>query len=174
MLVYVGCMLVYVGVCWCMLVFDYYNGGIMGNRKTDLVVLQGNINAQRYVADVLNEHALPCIRQHGPGVPLMQDNAGPHVARVTTRFLQQNNVNVMSWPAASSDLNPIELIWDQPGRKARANHQIDNVRDLTRALQQEWRNLPNALVLRYVTSMRRMIIACILANGGHICFFIHT
>jgi len=28
-------------------------GGIMGNRKTDVVVV-GNINAQRYVADVLN------------------------------------------------------------------------------------------------------------------------
>ena len=27
---------------------------------------------------------------------------------------------------------------------------------------------PNALVLRYVTSMRRRIIACIHANGGHI------
>jgi len=70
-------------------------GGIMGNRKTDLVVVQGNINAQRYVADVLNAYALPFIRQHGPGVTLMQDNARPHVARVTTQLLQQNNVNVM-------------------------------------------------------------------------------
>ena len=140
----------------------------MGNRETDLVVVQSNINAQRYDADVLNEHTLPFIRQHGPGVKLMQDNAHPHVAGVTTQFLQQNNVNVMPWPAASSDLNPIELIWDQLGRKARANHQIDNVRDLTRALQQEWRNLRNALVLRYVRSMRRRIITCIHANVGHI------
>ena len=29
-------------------------GGIMGNRKTYLVVVQGNINAQRYVADMQN------------------------------------------------------------------------------------------------------------------------
>ncbi|WAR30890.1 TCB2-like protein, partial [Mya arenaria] len=136
-------------------------GGIMGNRKTDLVFVQGNIDAQRYVADVLNAYALPFIRQHGPGETLMHDNARPHVARATTQFLQQNNVNVMPWPAVSPDLNPIEHIWDQLGRKARAYHQIDNVRDLTRALQQKWRNLPNALVLRYVTSMRRRIIACI-------------
>ena len=34
-------------------------GVIMGNRKTDLVVAQGNINEQRYVADVLNSYALP-------------------------------------------------------------------------------------------------------------------
>ena len=64
-------------------------GGIVGNRKTDLVILQGNINIQRYVADVLNAYALPFTHQHGPGVTLMQDNACPHVARVTTQFLQQ-------------------------------------------------------------------------------------
>ena len=46
-------------------------GGIIGNRRTDLVVVQGNINARRYVADVLNPHALPFIRQHGPDVTLM-------------------------------------------------------------------------------------------------------
>jgi len=139
----------------------------MGNRKTALVVVHDNINAQRCVADMLNAYALPFICQHGPGVTLMQDNARPHEARVTTQFLQQNNVNVMPWPAVFPDLNPIEHIWDQLGRKARANHQFDNVCDLTRALQQEWRNLPNALVLRYVTSMWRRIIACIYANGGH-------
>ena len=64
---------------------------------------QGIINAQRYVADVLNPHALPFIRQHGPDVTLMQDNARPHVVRVITQFLQQNNVNVMPWPAVSPD-----------------------------------------------------------------------
>ena len=127
-------------------------GGIMGNRKTDLVVVQCNINAQRYVADLLNAYALPFIRQLGPGVTLMQDNARPHVARVTTQFLKQNNVNVMPWPAVSPDLNPIEHIWDQLGRRTRANHQSDDVRDLTRALQQEWRNLPNAL---YCVTLRR-------------------
>jgi len=36
-------------------------GVIMGNRKTDLVVVQGNSNAQRYVADMLNAYALPFI-----------------------------------------------------------------------------------------------------------------
>ncbi|WAR30417.1 TCB2-like protein [Mya arenaria] len=73
----------------------------------------GNSIAQRYVTDVLNAYALPFIRQHGPGVTLMHDNVRPHVARVTTQFLQQSNVNIMPWPAVSPDLNPTEHIWDQ-------------------------------------------------------------
>ena len=44
--------------------------------------------------------------------------------------------------------------WDQLGRKTRANHHIIYiyVRDLTRALQQEWRNFPQCtgIALRYV------------------------
>ena len=61
----------------------------MGKRKTDLVVVQGNIDARRYVAEVLNAYALPFIRQHSPGVTLMQDISRPHVARINTQFLQQ-------------------------------------------------------------------------------------
>jgi len=89
-------------------------GGIMGNRKTDFVVVQGKIDAQSYVAEVLNAYALPFIRQHSPGVTLMQDNARPHVARVTTQFLQQNNINGMSWPAfprISTPLSTYGISW---------------------------------------------------------------
>ena len=40
---------------------------------------------------------------------LQKDNARPHVARVTTQYLRQTNVNAMDdWPALSADLNPIE------------------------------------------------------------------
>ena len=31
-------------------------GWIMGGQKTDLVVMQGNLNARRYIDDVLRSH----------------------------------------------------------------------------------------------------------------------
>ena len=40
---------------------------------------------------------------------LQQDNARPHLARATTQYLSQANVNIMDdWPALSVDLNPVE------------------------------------------------------------------
>ena len=141
-------------------------GGIMGNVKTDLVVIQGNLAAQGYV-NLLNNHLLPFMQNHGPGITFQHDNARPHTARITANFLARNNVNVLPWPALSPDLNPIEHIWDELGRRVRVNHQVNNVNDLTRALQLEWRALPNVLIRRYVNSMRRRIVACIASNGGH-------
>ena len=148
----------------------------MGNVKTDFVVVQGNLNAQRYV-NLLNNNLLRFMQNFGPGLTFQQDNARPHTALVTANFLAHNNVNVLPWPALSpdvnpieliwDDVNPIELIWDELGRRARANHQINNVQDLTRALQLEWQAFPNVLIRHYINSMRQGIHACIASNSGH-------
>ena len=51
----------------------------MGNVKTDLMVVQGNLNAQRYV-NLLNNNLLPFMQNFGPGLTFQHDNARPHTA----------------------------------------------------------------------------------------------
>ena len=138
----------------------------MGNVKTDFVIVQDNLNAQCYV-NLLNNNLLPFMQNFGPGLTFQHDNARPHTALVTANFLAQNNMNILPWPALSPDMNPIKHIWDELGRRARTNHQKNNVQDLTWALQLEWQALPNILIRRYVNSMRRRIPACIASDGGH-------
>ena len=50
-------------------------GGIMGGNKTRLIVINGNINAQTYINDVLAVEATAFIQFHSPNVTFMHDNA---------------------------------------------------------------------------------------------------
>ena len=93
--------------------------GIMHRKKTNLIVVQGNLNAQGYINQILQPEAVPFLQRHGPAI-LMHGNARPHVARICRQFLNRNNVNVLPWPAVSPDMNLIEHIWDCLGRKVRA------------------------------------------------------
>ena len=92
---------------------------------------------------------------------------GLKVARICRRFVNRNNVNVLPWPAVSPDMNPIEHIWDYLGRKVRARGNVHNVRDLENALIQEWNNISNVVIRRYVMSMQDRLAACINSRGGH-------
>ena len=40
------------------------------------------------------------------------------------------------------DLSPIEHLWDHVGRQVRERHDVNNIRDLERALQAEWVRIP--------------------------------
>ena len=111
-------------VVWC---------DIMGKRKTNLIFVQGNLNAQGYINQILQPEAVPFLQRHGPAI-LMHDNARPHVARICRQFLNRNNVNVLPWPAVSPDMNPIEHIWDYLRRKVRARGNVHNLRDLENAV----------------------------------------
>ena len=141
-------------------------GGIMGRRKTNLIVVQGNLNAQGFINQILQPEAVPFLQRHGPAI-LMHDNARPHVATICRQFLNRNNINILPWPAMSLDMNPKEHIWDYLGRKVRARGNIHNLRDLENTLIQEWNNIPNVVIRQYVRSLRGHLAACINSRGGH-------
>ena len=100
--------------------------GIMGRRKTNLIVVQGNLITQCYITQILQPEAVSFLQRYGPAI-LMHDNARPHVARKCRQFLVRNNVNVLPWPVVSPDMNPIEHVWDYLGRKVRARGNVHNL-----------------------------------------------
>ena len=122
-------------------------GGIMGRRKTNHIVVHGNLNAQGYINQILQPEVFPFLQRHGPAI-LMHDVARIHVARICRQFLIRYNVNVLPWPAVSPDMNPMEHIWDYLGRNVRARGNVHNLRDLENALIQEWNNIPNVVIRR--------------------------
>uniref|UniRef100_A0A8C5FEW1 Tc1-like transposase DDE domain-containing protein n=1 Tax=Gadus morhua TaxID=8049 RepID=A0A8C5FEW1_GADMO len=76
-------------------------GGVSLTGKTRLVIIGGNLNAERYGNEILQPVAIPYVHGLGPNSILQDDNARPH-------------------RAGNPDLNPIEHLWDQLGRAVRA------------------------------------------------------
>jgi hypothetical protein len=56
-------------------------GGVMGRRKTNIIVVQGNLNTQDYINQILQPNTVPFLQRNGPAI-LMHDNARSHVARI--------------------------------------------------------------------------------------------
>ena len=61
--------------------------------------------------------------------------------------LQFHRIATLPWPAKSLDLSPIEHLWDIPWRRDRRRpHKAQEINELVDALQEEWRQLPQATI----------------------------
>ena len=126
----------------------------------------GNLNGIRYRDEILAPIVLPFIRTHHFNHVFQQDNARCHISRVAMNFLNDNHIRTLPWPALSPDLNPIEHLWDELGRRVRRRvNPPESIDQLQRALTDEWNNIPQAFVMRLIGSMRRRCLAVINARG---------
>ena len=119
---------------------DHFWAGIIQFNKTDHGILNGNVNARRYIDNVLRPVALPFLRQnYRRGNFIYQhDNAPAHSARLTVNFLATNRIPVLDWPSLSPNMSPIEHAWDELAGRISARRQPPrNVNELTNALINE-------------------------------------
>ena len=69
-------------------------GGISLNTKTHCVVVRGNLNALRYLNEILTPVCIPHIQNDGR-MRLMHDGAPSHTARATRALLQASRLNIL-------------------------------------------------------------------------------
>ena len=131
--------------------------GISAQGKTDLHVIDnGTLTALRYVNEIVDVYVRPYAGAEGENFILMDDNACAHRARITDQYLEQATIVRMEWPARSPDLNPIEHAWDMLQIAVSARPvQAASVQELRQALLEEWDQIPQYNIKRFISSMRR-------------------
>ena len=148
----------------CIAEHDRYGGGsvmvwagISAQGKMDLHVIDNvTMTAERDVNEIFDVHVHPYAGALGSDFILMDDNVRAHRARITNRYLEQAAVVRLDWPARSPDLNPIEHALDML-QKAISSRQDQpaTVRELREALIEEWAQLPQHKLRRFIGSTRR-------------------
>ena len=138
------------------------------HHKTNIFLIKGSLSKAHYQHKVLNTEAIPLLRNHR-GMELLHDGAQAHLARVTTAYLNANNVNAVDFPLNSPDLNITENSWDELNHYVRRTGAIPTTLNQLRAkILYKWNKLPQNYVQRYVTSMRRRSLAEAKRGGGDI------
>ncbi|GFX49842.1 transposable element Tcb1 transposase [Trichonephila clavipes] len=118
------------------------------------------MTAQRYVHDILHPHLLP-LMQRLPGAIFQQDNAQPHMTRVSQDYL--HTFITLFWHARSPDLSLNEHMWDHLGR--RVGHP-SSLNELETRLEQIRNKMSQDIMQNLYASMPDRIASCNRARGG--------
>ena len=138
-------------------------GGISHVGKINLKIVVGNLNGIRYRDEILAPIVVPFIRTDHFNHVFQQNNVC-----VAMSFLNDNHIRTLPWPELSPDLNPIEHLWDELGRRIRRRvNPPESIDQLHRALTDEWNNITQLFVMCLIRSMRRRCLAVINGRGGH-------
>ena len=117
-------------------------GAIGYSMRFRLLPIEGNLNSNRYIMEVLPPEVLPLF-QATPHAIFQQDNSRPHMARIVQVFFQRRRVSLRPRPTHSPDMSSIKLVWDMVGRRLiRQDPPAPALDALWTRIQTSWRDIP--------------------------------
>ena len=145
--------------------------GCMGwNGVGKLVEVVGKMNGDQYV-EILEDglvESFEALEMEEEERYFQQDNDPKHTSNKATKWFEDNNIQIMSWPAQSPDLNPIEHLWEHLKHCLQQySTPPKGVHELWDRVSEEWNAIPPEVCQNLIESMPRRIQAVIRAKGGH-------
>ena len=145
--------------------------GCMGwNGVGKLTEVQGLMDAGQY-CDILKDGLVESFEKLDMEEEeriFQQDNDPKHTSKRAQKWFEDNNIQLLVWPAQSPDLSPIEHLWVH--LKKRLNKYPTppkGVYELWERVAEEWDKITPETCQNLIESMPRRIQAVIKAKGGH-------
>lgn len=130
--------------------------------------LDGMLNGIMY-RNLLENVMLPSVAGVFPDGDFIfqQDNCPAHTAHIVQNWMGENNINLLPWPAMSSDLNPIENLWGlMTKRLERNNFRPQNAEELWNGIQVCWESIPADYIQNLIASMPRRLDSVLEGTGN--------
>ena len=136
------------------------------------IALQRNLNAE-LLCIIYKKTLLPSTRnffgEDNNSWKLQEDNDPRHTSGKAKRWKDDNDVNTISWPSQSPDLNPIENVWAILKANI-SNYKPTSTKHLIRIIKKEWKKLDGVLAENLVISMKNHISLLLSNNRDHILY----
>ncbi|GFS84651.1 transposable element Tcb1 transposase [Trichonephila clavipes] len=116
-------------------------GGIRFHRPTPLVRNAGTLNSQRYISEVFES--------------------------VVHLYIQCLQIELLSWPACSPDLSPIEKEWSMFAQRLAQNTPSAAIADqFWQYVEAAWTAVPQGHIQSLLDPMPRHVAAVMASNGS--------
>ena len=94
----------------------------------------------------------------------MQDNDPKHKSKLTMKFFQERNIQLLNWPPQSPDMNPIENLWFIIKQEV-AKFNFKNKNELKEKIREVWDSIPDELFKKLALSFKKRALDLYRVKG---------